>query len=611
MKRLLIFLLALGLLASAGFARTYYIPHVAGSSAWTTVLAFNHTGGFDPAKADVELYDADGAIVATLVVTLTPGESRQYMLRDYGAVAGKVFCPADFVSVRLGFMASEASGGGTAEFNLPSELTDAAALNLPEYYDELTWSGYALFNGSDETVTVFPHFYRTDGGEDYGYAFDLEPRCKRVAYFDDELGVDFTNLSSVIFETETKSLTAIIISGNENEKLLFTKSDENQASWEVVDRYTPTEGAGFATFYPVGQATTPDYVLYAVSSGEGYGFNNLVKCFDRADGSLVWQTDLASGVAGRGLAVSASGDYVYYYGVLPTSGSTNYQVYCLNAETGALVNGAYYSNAGEFPSEERIRNQIHVASLVDTVVVVYQAPDGVHRHLYDETMLTEHSSHTWAGLETVLTDLGGSGSSYLMLRTDWNAADSVYNQMVLWAFPYNNLAGGGIFEELTNLRGTGRANHVFGEGLYVDEEKVYLALKVCAGDPYGGDLRHLGQSVVDLAAAYFDLTDNHLYAGFLNYDRSSIMDASVSTFMGPDNEIYMGVSGIHKSCILQPQYTQSRGYDYTFDNLHCVGNSLYMVSFHVELGALNGSTAEHVVRVRKIPFTEFFCKALQ
>lgn len=432
---------------------------------------------------------------------------------------------------------------------------------------------------------------------------------KRVDYFVNELGQPFTNLSSVIFETDTKALTAIIISGNENEKLLFTPSDNTADSWEVVDRYTST--GGFSSFYPVGQTTTPDYVLYGVSSDAGYGFNNLVKCYDKTNGELLWQTDLASGVAGRGMATSASGDYVYYYGIIPASGSTNYQVYCLNAHTGGLINGAYYSNAGEFSSQDSIRNKIHVASAVNTVVVVYQAPDGVHRHLYDETLSTEYGSHTWSDLDTVVTDVGVYNNNYLMLRTDWNDVDSVYNQIVLWAFPYNNLAGGGIFQELDNLRGTGRSNHVFGEGLFVDDEKAYLALKVCADDPYGGDLRNLAASVADLSGAYFNLTDNHLYAGFLNYDRSSIMDASVSTFMGPDNEIYMGVSGWKRSCILQPYYSQSRGYDYTFDNLQCEGDSLYMVSWYVELGALNGSTADHVVRVRKIPFTEFFCKGLQ
>ena len=100
MKRLLIFVFIVCLLASAGLAKTYYIPHVAGSSAWTTVLVFNHTGGFDPAKAHMELYDADGSIIATLVVNLESGQTREYRLRDYGAVAGKVVCPSDMVSVR-------------------------------------------------------------------------------------------------------------------------------------------------------------------------------------------------------------------------------------------------------------------------------------------------------------------------------------------------------------------------------------------------------------------------------------------------------------------------------------------------------------------------------
>jgi len=610
MKRLLIFVFIVCLLASAGLAKTYYIPHVAGSSAWTTVLVFNHTGGFDPAKAHMELYDADGSIIATLVVNLESGQTREYRLRDYGAVAGKVVCPSDMVSVRLGFVASEGSGGGTAEFNLPSELTKSSALNLSGYYDQLTWSGYALFNGSDETVTVTPRYCRTDGSSHWGTAFTLDANCKQVEYFADLFGVDFTNIASVVFETDTDALTAIIISGKENEKLLFTRSDEVADSWEVVDRFS-APGMMYS-FHQVGQTDTPEYVVYAISSSAGFDFNNLVRCYDKTNGELVWETDVDSEMDSFGIAAAGSGNYIYLYGGIITGSTINWYVYCLNAHTGAVVNWTAYGYGGAFAYEENFKYQIHVASTGETVLVVYQTPAGVTRRLYDEALGTEIGVNTWSGMDTVVTDLGTYSGTYYLLRSDFNDVEGIYNHLMLYMFPSTNLAaGGGMGQAIENPRYDGVNTHVFGDGLYIKGDDVYLALKVLIGNPYGGTMGYLRNSAADVMPSRFDLSTHTFDLGAWEIDRTSLMGAYCSTFNGPDDKIYMGVSGWYRSAILQADYAPSRGYDYWFNGISCAGESLYMVSWHYETDVSDGERTVHVVKVRKIPFMEFFGKGLQ
>lgn len=605
MKRLVVVALAVIVLASVGFAKTYYIPHVAGSSAWTTVLVLDNTSGTRSAEAIIVLYDADGSTVATLTAALAAGETREYLLRDYGAVAGKVDCAADFVSARLGFMASEATGGGTAEFNLPHELTDAAVLNLPGYYDGLTWSGYALFNASDETITVSTRYFTTDGLAHTGIAFSLDAHCKRVAYFADELGQPFTNLSSVVFETDTECLAGIIISGQENEKLLFTNSSTYADSWENTDRFACPD----SYLYFVGQAVTTNYVIYALSRGSLQACSparNLVKCFHKHSGELVWETEFDDDLELKDIKASPNGSYVYVAGNHDDLYASWYEIRCLSTSTGAIVGDRYFYESEDFVYENRYKRKILVSALGNTVLVVYQTPSELHRVLLSPELNTELDESVWT-VDTMISDLITHDGEYYLFRSDFNETHEVYNVLSIYHFPYNNLSGGGIVKYLQDLRYSGERAHALAVGPIIVENRIRFIIKLAAGVPVYNTLTHIYLTPADVIRAYVDLSDSTFGRGELMYSLAMPMNAQFYSFIGPDGNPYSCGTGAYRSMLLQFDGSVTEHYSFEIKQPVVEGDTLYVAQGgYTNLSLEYGADRANVVKTRKTGFTNFF-----
>ncbi len=219
------------------FPNIYYLPHIHTSSdAWETYLIIDRVVNGN-ADYTLTLYDEDGNVVNTLSGTIPANIEYRLSLRELGGVTGTFVTKNYPIRVRLGYIAKEDLGGGTAEFALPYSLSTQVLMTLSNYYHQLTWSGFALFNGSNEDISVTAYGYK-GGTQVVSKTFNMAPHTKVVDYFDNFLGLsDFTDIDSVLFTTESNALTGIVISGKENDKLLFAKGmgvKENQTLTHLI-----------------------------------------------------------------------------------------------------------------------------------------------------------------------------------------------------------------------------------------------------------------------------------------------------------------------------------------------------------------------------------------
>ncbi len=206
------------------FANIYYLPHIHTSSdAWETYLIVDPVP-YGPAYYELTLFDDDGNVINTLTGTIPRKQELRLSLRQYGGTSGIFKTKAYPIRVRLGYIAKDSLGGGTAEFSLPSKLSMQSLMTLSNYYDKLNWSGFALFNGSEKDITVKAYGFK-DGTQVVTKTFDMAPHTKVVDFFDNFLGlISFSDIDTVLFSTDYPALTGIVISGKDNDKLLFSLS---------------------------------------------------------------------------------------------------------------------------------------------------------------------------------------------------------------------------------------------------------------------------------------------------------------------------------------------------------------------------------------------------
>ena len=208
--------------ATLSFGEIFYLPHIHTSSdAWETYLIVDPVP-YGPAYFELTLFDDDGNVANNITGQIPSKQELRLSLRQYGGTSGIFKTKAYPVRVRLGYIAKDSLGGGTAEFSLPSKLSMQSLMTLSNYYDKLNWSGFALFNGSEKDITVTAYGYK-DGTQVVTKSFDMAPYTKVVDFFDNFLGLSsFADIDTVLFSTNYPALTGIVISGKDNDKLLFS-----------------------------------------------------------------------------------------------------------------------------------------------------------------------------------------------------------------------------------------------------------------------------------------------------------------------------------------------------------------------------------------------------
>ncbi|BBB31917.1 hypothetical protein TTHT_0296 [Thermotomaculum hydrothermale] len=234
-------------------ANTFYLPHIhASSDAWETYLIVDPVL-YGNAYYELTLYDDNGNVVTTQTGTIPKNQELRLSLRQFGGTSGIFKTKAYPVRVRLGYIAKDDLGGGTAEFSLPESLSMQAVMTLSNYYDKLNWSGFALFNGSDHDITVTAEGYK-DGTQVVSKSFDMNAHTKVVDFFDNFFGLNsFGDIDSVIFYTDFPALTGIVISGMDNDKLLFSPSmnsvpNQSISNEEYFEGFTYQRGIVYVNY---------------------------------------------------------------------------------------------------------------------------------------------------------------------------------------------------------------------------------------------------------------------------------------------------------------------------------------------------------------------------
>jgi len=221
-KKVFFLMLLLGVLSGYSYAYVYYIPHIhTGSDAWETYLVLDNS--IEPElDATVYYYDSNGTLINRENLTINGNSNLTVSLREKGAVAAMVYTGSSYLRVRLGYIAKEDLGGGTAEFSPATKLSQRLLMNTSNYYDQLTWSGFAVWNATDKYLDVIFKAY-SEEGELARKTITMAPYHKIVDFFDSFFGLpDFKNIVSITVETDYPALCGVVISGKENDKLLFS-----------------------------------------------------------------------------------------------------------------------------------------------------------------------------------------------------------------------------------------------------------------------------------------------------------------------------------------------------------------------------------------------------
>ncbi len=250
----------------SAFAEVFYLPHIhATSDAWETYLIVDPVL-YGPAYYELTLYDDNGNTVSTQTGTIPKNQELRISLRELGGTSGIFVTKSYPVRVRLGYIAKDSLGGGTAEFTLPNQLSMQTVMTLSNYYDQLNWSGFALLNGSDRDISVTAMGYK-DGANVVTKNFDMDAHTKVVDFFDTFLGLNsFDEVDTVVFTTDYPALTGIVISGKDNDKLLFSPSQNTVPNQSIFN-----EEYFDGSFYQIGMTIVNSaYYTFVYYKGNYY-----------------------------------------------------------------------------------------------------------------------------------------------------------------------------------------------------------------------------------------------------------------------------------------------------------------------------------------------------
>ncbi|NOY23306.1 MAG: hypothetical protein GXO70_07335 [Acidobacteria bacterium] len=474
--RKIIVLVMFVFIAAVAWGRTYYIPHIhTADDSWETTLIADNLQNPDPQGFYLTLYDDAGAVVVDhQYYEVAAGQSLTISLRPLNGVDGEVECGSNSLRLRLGYMAKESTGGGTAEFDLPSKLSNKVVFSTSNYYDQLTWSGFAVFNGSDTAVTANVTVMTTSGN--VTSQLTIPAKSKVVNYFETQFGVPYGDINDVVFSADTRSLTGITISGKDNDKLLFTGTGSDREGWllknheEYSEVHGITRADGNALAFCLG---------YIETKGE---YSN-IKGVRLSDGCpLFTETTGYESLYPLGIISDANHTMVFAFGI-DNSNSSNpsYFVARVNPSDGTIMWKKVFSDAvmyydlypgrmcaatdGSTTVQVNIRNESHIVQTYSFAV-----GDGTQTFF----------SRSFNGIPTSIVYDATTGKYYSIFSQYDNTAQR-YSTIVLLQNTPGNLAGTFSTADFSTLVQDGLKHHVLMYGGGIVSGKMFLIINASIG----------------------------------------------------------------------------------------------------------------------------------
>ncbi len=521
MKRLLIILTFLSVVWVAPASTRYYIPHIAESAVWETYAILDNNANEDPARFVIRLLN-DGEIVETLEYDLLPLESVTVSLREYGGIAGYVWTNSNLARVRIGYVAREDTGGGTAEFDAPDQLLDNPVLSLSDYTDVLTWSGFALWNYSSSVREVSPRIMLRNGTEVNPTPFTIQPYEKKVNYFESEFGYPFEEIASVTFFADDATLCGILISGMENERLLFTGARPYSTGWT----YSPISGGNHHTEVG-GQVLIQDYKLLSA-------FNSYWSVMDYG-GATIIETNVRSGVGIRMHSLSGytrihkimqAGDRVFVVGRMENRYfASELDTSTLNPEWTLILDEV--PTTGEVEQNPLLRKITGAVTPGGGMMMVCLTDINYDLKRY---LIQTYSGNIFASKTTstehLLGDVFYYNDEFYFFRTDRSGdSNTPYTKVNLYHHPTDSMTGGGSVHTLPSTDpGTwaysdGTYRSVYQSGTYIEDGVLYTTFQYCpiyraTEETYPGGFSGAWPAMLVLAS--MDLSDITTFTNLVN-----------------------------------------------------------------------------------------------
>ncbi|RLE15798.1 MAG: hypothetical protein DRJ14_09670 [Acidobacteria bacterium] len=462
--------------AAVVWGRTYYIPHVhTANDSWETYLIADNLQNPDPQGFYLTLYDDAGAVVVDhRYYEVAAGQSLTITLRPLNGVDGEVESGSNSLRLRLGYMAKESTGGGTAEFDLPSKLSNKVVFSTSNYYDQLTWSGFAVFNGSDDEVTADVTVMTTSGNSTSQVT--IPAKGKVVNYFEAQFGVPYGDINDVVFSADTQSLTGITISGKDNDKLLFTGTGSDREGWFLKNHEEYLEIHGIARANGTAIVADYGYTQAAGSYGEIKGIRINDGC------TMFTETAGYENLFPLGIVSDAGRTMVFAYGIDSSNASNpSYFVARVNPADGTIMWKKVFSDAimyddlypgricaatdGTATVQVNVRNESHMVETYSFTV-----GDGTQTFL----------SRSFNGIPTSISYDGTTGK-YYSIFSRYDSTAQRYSTIVLLQNTPGNLSGTSSSADFSTLVQDGVKHHVLMYGGGIVSGKMSLIISSSIG----------------------------------------------------------------------------------------------------------------------------------
>lgn len=515
-------------------AGTYYLPHIhVGNDSWETYLLADNLDQSTDQSFRMVLYDPEGVDpLVDHVYTIPAGEQLRLSLRTLEAPCGEIHCGTRSIRFRLGYKARGDLGGGTAEFDLPDQSLKSGVFSLSNYEDDLTWSGFALMNTSDETVMAQASISTGSSGKVMDiFMLEIPPKSRIVNYFEDEFGYPFETIPWVSVQCDSPSLVGVTISGVENERLLFTPFKQRKAYWRHQDT------ADYGTVYgAVHVDDTVDVDIQFVSAylGEEYGYMRVVRSSDGLE--LCRTTDGWDHLGVKGMFATPApistkaGTRVYAYGVDYTEiGNPSYFVARVDPTRGEVIWKQNLSPGGSIMDMNYgFYYQIRAAASPTTIQVMVMNSDSnaMDTWLLDKESGSIIDTRMGSGASSVPTTLVYDSENELF-RSIYSTYDDVKGTFSLVTFCSNSpetLSTCPSVLDMSDILGPWMYSYVLVYGGRVDDGIMRMVISASTGTP--------SESFLKSQAKSFTTAPTQLLIGRVDVQdfRPDVMETDITSF---------------------------------------------------------------------------------